>query len=497
MTLVLPLAGARPRAPLALPARLRHHAPRRGAHAARRGSVATVPRLRRGCAARADDIHFDDNGDCCDEITYDALHLAAPDGRSLDAHGARAEGQVDLFAADASEQVSRSYAWLPADVAIADNGSATFESYINNLHPGAHAPLYAALERLLTACVPLLEATQRHAAPLVGHKAISFDMATLRSGTGKARSGSDDGDSGNVSSAGADGGASNEAGGVPNSPTADGVDDDDSDPQHEVSHQSKDDDNNNDEYDLGPILSLPCVPDAYKPPELPADQPGLRGSTLQVIAKIAEIVLTPEKPQYPGGAWHLEGMVNEHIAASIVAYVESVNIAASELAFRVAVDTTLMDYEQDDHAGVEAVYGLRNGEPVTRAMGAVQTLAGRVVCFPNMLQHRMQPFQLADPSRGGVRKIVVFFVVDPATRVPSTRTVPPQQEAWWWPQGTREVLRAQLPQELAGRVEARVGTPMTHAQALKHREALMQERAAKRGVLNNDVCEEEFSLCEH
>lgn len=36
----------------------------------------------------------------------------------------------------------------------------------------------------------------------------------------------------------------------------------------------------------------------------------LRGRTLQVIVKLADIVLTPEKPEYPGGKWHVEGMVN-------------------------------------------------------------------------------------------------------------------------------------------------------------------------------------------
>ncbi len=31
----------------------------------------------------------------------------------------------------------------------------------------------------------------------------------------------------------------------------------------------------------------------------------------QVIAKLATIHLTPERPEYPGGSWHVEGMLNE------------------------------------------------------------------------------------------------------------------------------------------------------------------------------------------
>ena len=34
----------------------------------------------------------------------------------------------------------------------------------------------------------------------------------------------------------------------------------------------------------------------------------LRGRTLQVIVRLANIVLTPERPKYPGGKWHVEGL---------------------------------------------------------------------------------------------------------------------------------------------------------------------------------------------
>ena len=33
----------------------------------------------------------------------------------------------------------------------------------------------------------------------------------------------------------------------------------------------------------------------------------LKSRTLQVIVKLANIVLTPERPRYPGGKWHVEG----------------------------------------------------------------------------------------------------------------------------------------------------------------------------------------------
>ena len=37
----------------------------------------------------------------------------------------------------------------------------------------------------------------------------------------------------------------------------------------------------------------------------------LRGRRLQVIVKLANIMLTPEKPRYVGGTWHVEGELQE------------------------------------------------------------------------------------------------------------------------------------------------------------------------------------------
>jgi hypothetical protein len=53
-----------------------------------------------------------------------------------------------------------------------------------------------------------------------------------------------------------------------------------------------------------------------------------------------------------------------------------------------------------------------------------------MIAFPNVLQHQVQPFELADPTRPGTRKILVLFLVDPGLRVTSTSTVPPQQLHW-------------------------------------------------------------------
>lgn len=67
---------------------------------------------------------------------------------------------------------------------------------------------------------------------------------------------------------------------------------------------------------------------------------------------------TPEKPVYPGGSWHVEGMANERIIASGIYYYDSENISESELQFRSVVTAADIPYNQDDNVGVQRVWGL-------------------------------------------------------------------------------------------------------------------------------------------
>ena len=161
------------------------------------------------------------------------------------------------------------------------------------------------------------------------------------------------------------------------------------------------------------------------------------------------------------------------------------------------------DYEQNDTAGVEAVYGLRDEAPLVQPRGALACAAGRTVCFPNVLQHRVAPFALADRSRPGRRDIVVFFLVDPTRPLPrSTATVPPQQRAWLEME-LRFVRRwrATLTEPLRERVLAFLvdgdGGPMSLRAAREHRAKLMDERKYITDEHTSEVFEREFSLCEH
>ncbi len=193
-------------------------------------------------------------------------------------------------------------------------------------------------------------------------------------------------------------------------------------------------------------------------------------AALQVIVKLATIHLTPGKPAYPGGSWHVEGMMNERIVSTGIYYWDSENITDSRLSFRVAVGEP--EYEQDDRKGVREVYGLADEDALNQVLGSAETRAGRALAFPNILQHHVDPLRLTDPSRPGHRKILVFFLVDPSVTIISTSDVPPQQP--WSPTPT-----------------------MTLEQAKEFRSQLMQERKFFVDEHNEKIYEREFSLCEH
>ncbi|HET9383241.1 MAG TPA: DUF4246 domain-containing protein [Streptomyces sp.] len=331
-------------------------------------------------------------------------------------------------------EFSERFQWLPTDVDVRDDGAVTFRSYVNNVHPETHRELASVLPDVFARFRPLLEN-------------VLTDLCHPR----------------------------------PLRIEADPYGWYDSEPKH-PDHGSYSDDKAFEEavrvweaaQDDWWENRRPVVPDApaFTPPEPPgaADRVDLRGRRLQVIVKLATIHLTPDKPRYPGGSWHVEGMMNERIVSTGIYYWESENITESRLSFRAALDDPA--YEQNDDNGLRDVYGLEDEDALNQVLGSAATPAGRCLAFPNVLQHRVGSFGLADPTRPGHRKILAFFLVDPSETIVSTSDVPPQQP---W-SGT---------------------TTMTLEQAREYREELMRERKFFIDEHNEQLYEREFSLCEH
>jgi hypothetical protein len=223
---------------------------------------------------------------------------------------------------------------------------------------------------------------------------------------------------------------------------------------------------------------------------------------LQVIVKLANIHLTPEKPSYPGGSWHIEGQLNERIVATALYYYDNENITDSHLAFRTACNAESLcenfGYAQSDHAPFATIFGANPGldeHSTVLEFGKVLTREGRLLVFPNVMQHRVGDFRLADPTKPGHRKIVALFLVDPETPVISTANVPPQQMHWG--ASVPRVVESRLPPEVAEMVYSHVQCPFKLDEAKKLREELMDERRAIDKHANKAFNYGDFSFCEH
>ncbi|WP_314252139.1 DUF4246 domain-containing protein [Streptomyces sp. DSM 40907] len=331
-------------------------------------------------------------------------------------------------------EFSERFQWLPTDVDVSDQGDVAFRSYVNNVRPETHHALASVLPDLFARMLPLWEKVLtdlRHPRPL-RIEADPYGWYDSKPEYPKKSSYSDPA-------------AHREALRAWES-------------AHEEWWENR----------------RPVIPEApeFTVPEAPdrSARVDLRGRRLQVIVKLATIHLTPDKPEYPGGSWHVEGMLNERIVSTGIYYWDSENITESQLSFRAALDDP--DYEQNDDDGLREVYGLEDEDALNQMLGSASTPAGRCLAFPNILQHRVGSFRLTDPTRPGHRKILAFFLVDPSEEIVSTSDVPPQQP--WSDTST-----------------------MTLEQAKNYREQLMQERKFFVDEHNEQLYEREFSLCEH
>jgi len=61
------------------------------------------------------------------------------------------------------------------------------------------------------------------------------------------------------------------------------------------------------DYVCGSRATVDCFRKYDGDLEVTNNRISLRDRTLQVIIRLANIVLTPERPEYPGGKWHVEG----------------------------------------------------------------------------------------------------------------------------------------------------------------------------------------------
>ncbi|KAL2802072.1 hypothetical protein BJX63DRAFT_415975 [Aspergillus granulosus] len=318
---------------------------------------------------------------------------------------------------------SGKFQWLPCDVDLWWAGeSCKVTSYINNLHPKRHLRLYKLIEEIIGCAIPLWDFTlgplDERARPSGGRMEYYYpNYRNDKPANGRRF-------------------------------TADEV-----------------------------VQPEACD---YEPTELQCVN--LRHNwwgKLQVIVKLANIELTPEKPEYDGGSWHVEGQLNEHICATALYYYDSTNISDSRLSFR--QESSFIDnyplHKIDPWIG--AVYGCEDHGPRVQEIVSVQCRQGRLLTFPNIFQHRVMPFSLVDRTKPGYRKILALFLVDPNITVISTANVPVQRADWW------------------GIGEGEPAAVMTMEDARDLRDELIEERKALVGDQDAAFQSLRFNLCEH
>ncbi|KAF2099439.1 hypothetical protein NA57DRAFT_37564 [Rhizodiscina lignyota] len=366
------------------------------------------------------------------------------------------------------------YQWLPSDVHFTEQDGIKIASYINNLHPQQNEKLYHVLEKAVQHAIPLWNECLSwfHDRVRIVVYTTSDEDYFIPEGIKYQRpersAHSDD----------------------------DGHESDDSDylytdeyrdwkEEHRILKQPEP------RAFISFASSVASSPEKEPPPgACPVDLRKDFPKGLQVIFKLANIHLTPEKPEYDGSSWHVEGALNEHICATALYYYDSYNITESRLEFRQAINAEEMTMRpgQYEYDSLEEYYGILNENEAIQELGSVATREGRLLAFPNVMQHRVRPFSLADRTKDGHRKILVMFLVDPNIRVLSTAHVPPQRKDWWADEVRKIPEFEELPQELFDRIiEGVEGFPMSWDEALNVREKLMAERGAMKEALNTEM----------
>jgi hypothetical protein len=135
-------------------------------------------------------------------------------------------------------------------------------------------------------------------------------------------------------------------------------------------------------------------------------------------------------------------------------------------------------------------------------VGTIPTDPGRLLVFPNDIQHCVSYLGNSSETEIATRKILCFFLVDPKTSLICTKDVPEQQwDRVKLKQATCLMLISKrkglpLPKEVVMLIVEKAKYGFTWEQAQEFRLKLMQER---KFFVNgqNQVMERPFSLCEH
>ncbi|KAJ1820403.1 hypothetical protein LPJ60_003233 [Coemansia sp. RSA 2675] len=171
----------------------------------------------------------------------------------------------------------------------------------------------------------------------------------------------------------------------------------------------------------------------FNPGNRPIIPYSLRGLNLQASIEMTSINLIPENPTFADGRWQAMGRGKERIFAVGLYFYETENIASAKLKLRDPIMSHIFESQEEEdnfckaHNVTVDSYGSRK---LVQEFEGIEIKAGRYICYPNLYQAKMPAFTLADPTKPGCVKCIAFYIVDPATKVLSTDTIPPRDPTW-------------------------------------------------------------------
>ena len=183
----------------------------------------------------------------------------------------------------------------------------------------------------------------------------------------------------------------------------------------------------------------------------------LTGRNLQVITKIVQINFN--EPNELAGAWHVEGMSHENIVATATCTLEQDPGLSAELLFKRVLTGQEADYYQMKISQYPHDFIYEILEKATIPLGRVEINTGTCLVFPNSHIHKLDMKSVGPGPQ--TRTLVVFWLINPDVKIPSTSDIP--QQNW-----DREVINA-------------------------NRLELMKERSLYKNTFNI----RELNLCEH
>jgi hypothetical protein len=177
---------------------------------------------------------------------------------------------------------SQKFQWLASDFSVSEGGEVRLDSpYINNINPITGLEVYKVIPKVLRHAVPMFEHVLSDSRRRLSPSRLEHDRGRCIWGAGGAYD-------------------------RPNQPGSVELLN-----YHPPGYDSEEGEGFQEAIDGYWFDQTMYLPDASEEYNGWLDEVhrtvSLRGTRLQVIIKLVNVVLTPEKPKYPGGEWHVEG----------------------------------------------------------------------------------------------------------------------------------------------------------------------------------------------